>query len=355
MKAVALGTNVLRLPDWTRLKLRLFGHKKLIALLEDIDSLTKDGLTLNKALDLMLEYPAAQDTLPVVRAILATLDAGEPLPNALVPWYPPTVVEVLRAGWDSGTFPQALESAIAAMRDSNKILGGVIKHFAYPAFVAVAFTVFVGFFAGTIYPEWERTLPVAKWPDIGRYAYALTHFLLHWGWTVLAGLVGLVYGTAYTLRHYTGPYRHYIDNAPLLRAYRYLTAARLMKQLAVLSGHGITVRRAVNLLRRHASPYLDYHLRRIDLQLGMETDVAGALDTGLILPGQIARLRAIANTSNFDTALVRMASHAEEAAHAEVDRAAKFTAWALVFLLAAGIALMALTMYAVPASFAQIH
>ena len=80
-----------------------------------------------------------------------------------------------------------------------------------------------------------------------------------------------------------------------------------METLGLLLTNGIVLKRALALMQHQASPYLKWHLLLMEFRLsGGRDNIADVLETGLINPSTILRLKVIAKGKGFEQALVRL-------------------------------------------------
>ena len=85
-----------------------------------------------------------------------------------------------------------------------------------------------------------------------------------WWPLMLGGVVLATSGVIAALPRLTGPVRDAVDSLEPFATYRHLTGGMFLIGAAALLRTGMNERRALALLRRHASPYLANHIRRLE-------------------------------------------------------------------------------------------
>lgn len=324
---------------------RLFPVSQQQALLQDIAALIEDGVSANHAIQMMSRITKGR-TASVVDAMLLAISKGEPIAVGMQGWYPPHIVEMVRAGQEGGTLVAAMQSAAESLGFKSGAITALVNSLTYPIAVLCLGLGVVVFINHSILADFQTILPLRMWPLHSQYLVALANFIQHWAWLAILLLSLLVVGVMYLLPNYVGNLRYSLDRIPLLSLYREFLAARFMETLGMLVANGLVLKRALEVLKSYAHPYFAAHLLAMEYRLGTGFESIGeVLDTGLINDADILRLRLIVKDSRFESALQRLGKQAAKKAQAKVIRDGKVLGTVLMFVSAGLAFLMIFSIY----------
>lgn len=296
----------------TRLYKLLFTRAEQQSFLEDLSLLIEDGIPVNQAVSTI--HQIAQGPLkPMTKHLLEHIAQGHNVADGLIDWFPPAIVEIIRAGEEGGRLVETMQNAARALAVRGSILSSLLGSLLYPmAVLLLAFVVTV-FIRNSVFVNFTQIRPLDEWPTSGKLLYHWATFLQDWWWLILLFILLIAILTVEVLRNVTGPIRQWIDRIPLLSLYRLNTAARLMETLGLLISNGLAFKKALTLLQLNASRYLAWHLLLMEYRLsGGKENIAEVLDTNLIPEADLLRLKVIAKGRGFDHALVRMGKQASD-------------------------------------------
>lgn len=327
-----------------RIKYLLFLPTQQQALLEDIAGLIEDGVALNQAIEMLSKLTTGL-TQAVVNSIAMKIAEGRPMADGMDGWYPPHVVEIVRAGEEGGALAKTLATATKLLTQKNSALNTLFSSLSYPIVVicmGLAVTVFI---TRSVFREFASIRPINLWPDNAQFVMWLGNTVQHsWFWIILF-ITAASIAIAQILRNYIGEGRQVIDVIPGLAFYRKLTAARFMETLGLLISNGVVFKKALKIMQHNANPYLAWHLLTMEFRLGGgRQNIAEVLDTGLIDKADLIRLRIIAQGQGFEQALLRQGKRASKQ---ELQRIRTSTKTLGAVLLAAGAMLAAFLITAV--------
>jgi type II secretory pathway component PulF len=287
-----------------------FWAQRQQSLLADLLSLVQDGVPLNQAITTLC---AIYEGVPkkVAEQMADELSKGHTLAQGMQGWFPMTIVEMVRAGEEGGTFIQALESAVGYYRERVFAMKIAIQSMMYPVVVILVALIMLVVIKNSVLTDFASIKSIYLWPPIGRQLYALANFIQYWWWFVVIFLIALIVGTLYLLQNFTGLFRHTIDAMPILSLYRRLAAARFMETLGLLVTNGVSLKKSLHIIQRNAEPYLSWHLLLMEYRLsGGQENIADVLDTQLINQDDLIRLRVMAIGKGFAPALVSLGRQA---------------------------------------------
>lgn len=151
----------------------------------------------------------------VINQIISDIEGGKAFSVALAAH--PTVfnevyVSLIASGEVSGTLDKSLERIANQQEKDAEILSKIRGALAYPIIVILVMMIVVGFMVVKVMPQVEniyKDIPGATLPLITRILLALSHFIIHFWWAVIIGLILLVIATTRYAR--TGPGKEIVD------------------------------------------------------------------------------------------------------------------------------------------------
>ena len=317
--------------------------------LEDLAALIDDGVSAHQAVEMMLKISTGI-TAQCLDGIMTSLAEGRQFADGLSNWFPPHIVEMIRAGESAGTLTRAMRAAAETLSQKNQAISSLLASLTYPIIVLLVACGVIVFFNHFIFADFKSILPVTQWPLHAQMLVGVGYEIEHWWWLWLLLLIIVVSSAAFILRDYNGEFRPFLDRFPLLSIYRELIAARLMQTLALLIGNGMVLKQALAVLKDHANPYLSSHLLSMEYRLGAGTESIGdVLNTGLINPNDILRLRLVIRNKSFESALLRLGQQASRNCIQRIVRAGRVGAGMCLLIGAALAAFMIFSVYDVGA------
>jgi type II secretory pathway component PulF len=319
---------------WEKFQLKFqqisFDLKAQQAFLEDIAALVEDGVPLKQALEVYANLShGASKTL--ANNMLQRISEGKYVADGMIGWFPPGIVEMIRAGEEGGILPKVLRTAAASLTKREGALSALFNIMIYPFVVmSMAFGVSI-FINHSIFDSFRAITPMDRWPENAKILAGFSSFMQDWWWLILLTLIVLIFLFIRFLRGYSGEGRVYLDKLPIWSLYKKMQAAQLMETLGLLISNGLVMKKALKILQYRAEPYLASHLILMEHRLGAGRDnIADVLDTGLISEGDLSRLRLIAQVKGFEEALVRQGQRAADEGSKSIRTNGKIFAGALL-------------------------
>ncbi len=289
-----------------------FTRKRQLAFLEDLNSLIEDGVPASQAIDTLRQITQGINKI-VATQIALHLSQGHSIAEGMQLFFVRPIVEIIRSGEASGTLPSALQSAIKSLSVQTDSWAVLVNSLLYPVVVLIMALGVIVFVKNSVLEDFARLKPISSWPSIGRQLYDVAFTTEYGWWLILLLLIGITVGLVYLLKRYTGQFRSMIDRWPVLSLYRTMTAARFMETLGLLVSNGVAVKKALTIMHRDASPYLSWHILRMEHRLGGgKENMADVLDTHLISQNDLVRLRVVAKGKGFAQALTNLGRQAQQ-------------------------------------------
>lgn len=317
-----------------------FDLKMQQAFLEDLAALVEDGVPLNQALMIYVKLNKDSARL-LAQQMLDKIAQGKSVSDAMLGWFSPAVVEMVRAGEEGGILTKTLRVAASTLMQRESAFSALFNSMVYPVVVvcmALGVSIFINH---SIFTSFREIVPLERWPNSARLLAATADVVQHFWWLIIISMGLLVFLWIRFLRDYIGDARQYLDKLPIWSLYKKMHAARLMETLGLLMSNGLVLKKSLAILQQKSVPYMAYHLMLMQLRLGVGRDnIADVLDTGLISENDLSRLRLIAQTKGFEEALVRQGHRAGDEAAKAVETAGKVCSGVIL----AGVALFAIFM-----------
>ncbi len=283
-----------------------FGNKQQLAFLEDLFALINDGIPANRAVEMMSQVTSGL-TREVAVSIAEKIAQGQPLAEGMREWFAPNVIEIIRVGEAGGALAQTMKSAINTLSQRGVALSSFFAAVAYPLMVIVIACIVILYLNNTVFKQFLLIKPMSQWPESGKRLVTIANFIQDWWWLALLMLVIIILIFRRLLTYYTGELRPFLDNFPPFSFYRSYISARFLETLGLLVSNGVVFRSAIRVMQHQANPYLHSHLVAMEHLLSMgKTNIADVLDTGLVSPRDLMRLRVMAEVKGFEHGLIRM-------------------------------------------------
>ncbi len=232
---------------------RRMNAQELALLTRQLSGLLVSGLPLERALGALAEDADRADLADLLQAVKSEVGGGHSL-SAALSRHPREFSDVYRAlvsaGEDSGDLGAVLGSLADYLESSQQLRSKLLQAVAYPVIVVLVAIAVVTLLLTYVVPQVVGVFQGAhqKLPLLTVMLIALSGFIRHWGWLLALVLAGAALLLRQALR-VPGP--RAAVHAALLRVpqlgrlVRGLNTARFASTLAILSGAGVPILRAL--------------------------------------------------------------------------------------------------------------
>lgn len=290
-------------------KQRLTVYRKIMKFL-------RNGVSLPNALDTMWTFESLEGKKPN-RPMALMLDDwrkkvrnGTPFGIAVKKWVPEQDAVVISSGESAGRLDIALDNAIYIREGGKKIQAAIAEGLAYPALLLSVLVAFLYLVAIKIVPAFDDVHPKELWTGSGRSLAVVAEFMNSYLVPSIIGLVVLVLGIIISLPRWSERGRVFADKMPPYSMYRLSVGAGFLLSMAAMVRAGVSLTRAMQIMQRTASPYLDARLSATAYQIEDEgLNFGEALHaTGYQFPDKeaVSDLRAYALLDGFDETLTTL-------------------------------------------------
>ncbi|QET04063.1 pilus assembly protein TadE (plasmid) [Cupriavidus pauculus] len=252
---------------------------------------------------------------------------------------------IIAVAEQGGDVKQGLFRLAENLRAMSSAKSNILLMLASVGITLIILHVYLGAMAFMVAPMLDRSfanlLPVEAYGPIAKAFHVGTTFLREWGWLVLIGEAAAVWWVVRALRHYTGPYREWLDRKVIVFDFfrRFQGAQFLAGMSAVTQNFGgdmNNLTNALEMMRSNAYPYLAQHIRRMEAMLEESPNAGGKLfDTGLFDRDTTYRIQDIAEYEDDLSKMLNTVSMTVlEAAPRELEhKASKFNRRASILLI----------------------
>ncbi len=330
----------------TLLQPRVFGAATLAVWTRQLAGLVGSGLPLERALTALTEESEQPRQQQLLAQLKAEVNGGATFARALAT-APREFDEVYRgvvaAGESSGALGLVLERLADDLEERQLLRAKLIGAMAYPAVVSLVALVIVIFLVTYVVPQVAQAFTSTRkqLPGLTVFMLALSDFVRHWGWLLLAASVAGV--TAFVLALRGAAFRLRFDRfwltVPLFgRLARGYNAARFAATLGMLAGAGVPILKA---LQSAAETLSNTQLRADALEALVQVREGAPLGSALAskkrFPGLLAMFARLGEQTG---QLPEMLSRAGRQLSGEVQRRAMALATLLEPLLIVGMGLV---------------
>ncbi|WP_454689507.1 type II secretion system inner membrane protein GspF [Achromobacter aloeverae] len=240
----------------------LFGPRlndgDLAWLTRQLSSLLAAGLPLDAALGAAQEQAERKHVAEVLAGVRADVRAGHRLAQALAARprdFPEIYRALVTAGEESGELATVMDKLAVYIEDRNALRSKILTAFIYPGVVGCVSVVIVIFLLGYVVPQVVSAFSQThqQLPFLTRAMLALSDYVRQWGWLTGLAIAALLFAWRRALRV---PAARLAWHARVLRlplAGRFVlgvNVARFASTLAILTGSGVPLLRALDAARR---------------------------------------------------------------------------------------------------------
>jgi type II secretory pathway component PulF len=325
----------------------LFTKSEQQAFLEDVGNLVKDGVPAPRAIATLQDIGSGPSK-KVAKNILDKVSAGQRISDGMEGWFPPSIVEIIRAGEAGGALAETMASAAASLAQRSSAFSSVLSSVLYPLvvfFMGLGVSVFL---KHSVFENFAAIRPIDNWPQDGKMLLTIASFVESWWWLAIVIIATIALTVRSILLNVTGNAREIIDTIPPFSLYKDYIAALFMETLGLLLANRIGFKQALNILQANATHYLAWHIYLMQFRLsGGRENIADVLDSGMINNSDLQRLRVMAKGKGFDQALMHLGAQSLARNSRNVIRTGKIAGALLLAIDAMFIVFMIFAVYGV--------
>lgn len=259
---------------------KTFSTADRLALYEDLAFLLDNNLKVEKALLAMIgSYNGKRP--PVVYCLedmLIALRQGKSIDQGLNTWVPQQEAAILSAGAQDGDLAAALYRAITVVKGMAEMKTAVISTLAYPSLMLGTTFAMMNMVKVYFLPRLESLSPRENWHGALWWLSVISEFLVDH--LAILGLMALVFilFVVWSMPNLTGRARQYVfDRLPPWRVYRDVQGVAFLLNFSALMRADVKTENAIDMLSRHAPPWLYERLAATQRQVRQGNHLGPAL------------------------------------------------------------------------------
>jgi type IV pilus assembly protein PilC len=189
----------IRLENSNRFRLNRISTKDKILFSRQLSTLINAGLPLVQGLRSVAQQTTNKAFKEVINQIINSVEAGKSFSQALSEHpkvFNRVFISLVEASETSGTLDKGLERLADQQEKDADIVSKVRGALIYPLIVLLVMLAVVGFMIVKVLPQVQSiyaSLPGVQLPILTRLLLALSHFVIHYWWIVLIGLILLIF------------------------------------------------------------------------------------------------------------------------------------------------------------------
>lgn len=300
-----------------RLKFKRF-HQ--LQFLDILFRLGEEGVPARDALIALRAFP---DCKLAAQRVIELLGEGETLGRALEPVLDNDLAGYIAALEHGENFNKQGLAIIKNMKAQGDDKMRAIKELITPAIsllVAIAVVVYLSI---ELFPLFEKLQPLDRWDPIAKKLYNIGLHLQDAGLYYLLTLATSTLAIYLILPHWHGSLRRLLDQYYPLNLSREYLSGRLQQQMALRLQSGLILNEAFKEQASAAQGHERMYINLIQARQGQGVDQGLMMDVGLLHPGDMAQLKALAAHKGFYTALERLGQAALERSSKRIATALK--------------------------------
>ncbi|WP_318441627.1 type II secretion system F family protein [Photobacterium leiognathi] len=275
-----------------------FKRKIQIEFVSDMAVSLRCNLSAKEHLEQVVKFGSKKQAIPA-RYMLAKMKASKPLSVAMEGWFPPVVIQAVRAGESNRKLDEALDNAVDALNNGG-IIGKVLGSNAYSLFLISLGTIAnVVAFLFIFEPKLDE-VSLRFWSPVSKVAYNVGYMFVYQSLYYVIGFGIFFFLWGKFLGRKTNKFRAKFDNLPIFKEYRVFNATTLLSSLSLMFKSNIAPNKSLPLIEKCTDGYLQSHVKLMIERLGSakNNSIGSVLGTGLLTDGELARIEVLTSKNS---------------------------------------------------------
>lgn len=230
---------------------------------------------------------------------------GRTFSDVLGEYIPSSERLVIAAGEANGNLHTGFKLATYTAEAQKQIRSTLIGALIYPCFLLVALSGLLIMIAYKIMPAMEEMLDPALWPPVSTGLYNIAKFVKNDLWWVAGLAVVSGFYAIKTLPTWNSSFRRQVLDrfVPPWSVYQRLECSNFLIAMSALTHAGRPIDDSLKYIRAVCSPWLSWHVTRMQAALGSGVPVGEMIDTGLLDAETAGDIEDFANAGGFAEAI----------------------------------------------------
>lgn len=277
---------------------RTFKRKIQIEFVSDMAVSLRCNLSAKEHLEQVVRFGSKKQAIPA-RYMLEKMKASKPLSVAMEGWFPPVVIQAIRAGETNRKLDEALDNAVDALNNGG-IIGRVIGSNAYSVFLIALGTIAnVVAFLFIFEPKLDD-VSLRYWSPVSQAAYNIGFMFVYQSLYYVIGFSLLFFLLGKFLGAKTNKFRAKFDKLPIFKEYRIFNATTLLSSLSLMFKSNIAPNKSLPLIEKCTTGYLQSHITLMIQRLGSgkNNSIGSVMGTGLLTDGELSRIEVLTSKNS---------------------------------------------------------
>lgn len=271
---------------------KTFSTNDRMTLYEDLAFLLENNQKTEDAIAGMqrTRYRKNDPVLLCLNDVRHALTRGRGLDAGLAGWVPPQETTILRAGRVAKDLRGALLRAIDVVKGIGEMKTTALVNLSYPLMLLGGTFYMMKMVSERFLPRLEQLSPAETWTGWMWWLGAITHFFVDNRYVLGAGLAAFFVWVVWSLPRLTGTVRRRVlDHLFPWSLYREVQGVSFLLNLSALLRANLRTEEALDMLSRHATPWLYERLTATRRQVSRGKHLGQALaDSGYAFPSREA-------------------------------------------------------------------
>lgn len=226
------------------------------------------------------------------------MEGGAHVEVAMGEYMPPMERVMVMVGRETGRLDIGFAQAQFVAESVGKLKSVIRLGLAYPAFIFVLIGVMLAMVSFMLVPVLEALLPVPKWPLVSKALYWTAFAVRKFSIPFLIALALSIFAMRWVLPNWTGMGRGFADRwVPFFTLYRENMSSTFLIAVASLIQSGQSFSGSISKIAELGTPWLKWHIEKMQVALAEGTPPAGSIDTGM-LPTEVIDTIAVYQAAN---------------------------------------------------------
>ena len=196
----------------------------------------------------------------IIAIWLEKMNHGLSFSNAITGWVPDSELNLISAGEEGQGLNKGLAEAIKFSLSGKEIKSAIIGGISYPLILLLVVLGFISMFSLQMAPAYLGILPLERWPDMGKYLYSVSTFLVKYWYFMIIILVVTGFAIGSTISIWRGSIREFADKIPPWSIYKVYHSSSFLIALASMMQSGVPLNDALKKLKRTSSVWLGAYI-----------------------------------------------------------------------------------------------
>ena len=282
---------------------RAFKRKHKIEMVEDMIIALRCNLTVKDELEQVAKYGSKKQA-PAAKFMLDDMNRANPFSVAMIGWFPPVVIQAIKAGEANRCIDMALENAVDVLKNGG-IVGRVIGSNMYGlSLISLGTTASAVSYRFIFVPKKIALGGLGKFPLVSKIAYDVGGFITNNSGFFMLFTIIIFVGFGKMMNVKASRFRNALDKLPFFGVYKLFTAITMLSSFTLMFKNRMAMNRILPLLYADTDGYFQSHIGIMQKRLLNDSNIASVMDSGLFATEEISRIKALTSKNSRELGFV---------------------------------------------------